>query len=381
MGLRFRRSKKIGPLRINLSGSGVGWSVGGKRFRYTRPAKGKAYTTTTIPGTGISSRNTVQPFAQDSDPIRTGPTSAAPPERRRPWPLLLALAVCAVIVFVIVIWPGVSSALRGRSEKSAISSGSADVSADDYSGFRSADFAAAVGDPAEYANMEIMISGMVLNVFSDAQTQEFALSDGENYEQFWICSYYAPADGDMYVIPGDRLTAYGQYDGLRTMDGAYGIDHAVPYVYVTHVQFDTLSDPSVSPEYPASTLSAPEAAEVTAPANTAPGSDAPSGIVPLSPDAPAETTLEEWFASVRNRTNRSLSDPDEENSTLDEWFAEAEAEAADTAQWYTVNTATKKIHYDWCGEIKKIKPENIDYTDAPASLIAEGYTWCQKCHP
>lgn len=54
MGFRFRKSKNFGPFRINISKSGIGWSVGGKGFRYTKRADGKTQTTTSIPGTGIS---------------------------------------------------------------------------------------------------------------------------------------------------------------------------------------------------------------------------------------------------------------------------------------------------------------------------------------
>ncbi len=54
MGFRFRKSKNFGPFRINISKSGIGWSVGGKGFRYTKRADGKTQTTTSIPGTGLS---------------------------------------------------------------------------------------------------------------------------------------------------------------------------------------------------------------------------------------------------------------------------------------------------------------------------------------
>ena len=54
MGLRFRKSVNFGPLRINLSKSGVGYSVGGKGFRYTKKANGGTRNTIFIPGTGIS---------------------------------------------------------------------------------------------------------------------------------------------------------------------------------------------------------------------------------------------------------------------------------------------------------------------------------------
>lgn len=57
MGLRFRKSSKAGPFRVNFSKSGVGYSVGGKGFRFTKKANGGYRTTASIPGTGISSVN------------------------------------------------------------------------------------------------------------------------------------------------------------------------------------------------------------------------------------------------------------------------------------------------------------------------------------
>lgn len=54
MGMRYRKSFKLGPLRINLSKSGVGYSVGNKFYRVTKKANGGMRTTATLPGTGIS---------------------------------------------------------------------------------------------------------------------------------------------------------------------------------------------------------------------------------------------------------------------------------------------------------------------------------------
>lgn len=54
MGFRFRKSKKIGPVRITLSKSGIGCSVGVKGLRFTKKAGGGTRTTASIPGTGIS---------------------------------------------------------------------------------------------------------------------------------------------------------------------------------------------------------------------------------------------------------------------------------------------------------------------------------------
>ena len=55
MGLRYRKSINLGGgFRINLSKSGVGYSWGGKGFRYTKTANGRTRRTLSIPGTGIS---------------------------------------------------------------------------------------------------------------------------------------------------------------------------------------------------------------------------------------------------------------------------------------------------------------------------------------
>lgn len=54
MGLRFHKSINIGPLRLNFSKSGVGYSIGTKGIRVGKTAKGKTRTTLSIPGTGIS---------------------------------------------------------------------------------------------------------------------------------------------------------------------------------------------------------------------------------------------------------------------------------------------------------------------------------------
>lgn len=54
MGFRFRKSISCGPVRINLSKSGIGYSVGVKGARITKKANGGTRTTLSVPGTGIS---------------------------------------------------------------------------------------------------------------------------------------------------------------------------------------------------------------------------------------------------------------------------------------------------------------------------------------
>ncbi len=57
MGWRFRRSVGFGPLRINLSKSGVGVSAGIRGIRIGRDSRGRDYSHLSIPGTGIYRRD------------------------------------------------------------------------------------------------------------------------------------------------------------------------------------------------------------------------------------------------------------------------------------------------------------------------------------
>jgi hypothetical protein len=82
MAWRFRRSLKLGPLRLNFSKSGIGYSAGVRGFHVGQNAKGTPYTAASIPGTGIYNRQyygasktiAQSPAAQGSD----SPTSAPP---------------------------------------------------------------------------------------------------------------------------------------------------------------------------------------------------------------------------------------------------------------------------------------------------------------
>ena len=57
MGVRFRKSIKLGGgVRVNISKSGIGYSVGTKGARITKSAKGGVYGTVSAPGTGMSYR-------------------------------------------------------------------------------------------------------------------------------------------------------------------------------------------------------------------------------------------------------------------------------------------------------------------------------------
>lgn len=55
MGIRLKKTVKFGPLNVNLSKSGLGFSVGTKKgYRFTWGATGRKRHTFFIPGTGLS---------------------------------------------------------------------------------------------------------------------------------------------------------------------------------------------------------------------------------------------------------------------------------------------------------------------------------------
>lgn len=60
MGWYFRRGINFGPLRLNLSRGGVGWSVGRRGARVGVNARGKRTVHTSIPGTGVGYRTSAR---------------------------------------------------------------------------------------------------------------------------------------------------------------------------------------------------------------------------------------------------------------------------------------------------------------------------------
>ena len=56
MGFYYRKSVSLGPFRVNLSKSGMGYSLGGHGFRTGVSARGRRYTSFNVPGTGFGYR-------------------------------------------------------------------------------------------------------------------------------------------------------------------------------------------------------------------------------------------------------------------------------------------------------------------------------------
>lgn len=108
MGFRFRKSVNLGPLRVNFSKSGIGYSVGGKGFRATKKAGGGFRTTTSIPGTGISyvrdysASSKKKSSGTTASPSPSGAANQTPPtssgKKRRKWPYVVAAVLVAGMI-------------------------------------------------------------------------------------------------------------------------------------------------------------------------------------------------------------------------------------------------------------------------------------------
>jgi Protein of unknown function (DUF4236) len=112
MGWGFRRSINFGPLRINLSKSGMGYSVGTRGLRVGKDVNGRTYSSVSIPATGIYRRDYYRnkvsqaqsPLLPTSQPapsakpqlVRANPTAGILP------PHLSLCVVGGVLLYVLV---------------------------------------------------------------------------------------------------------------------------------------------------------------------------------------------------------------------------------------------------------------------------------------
>jgi|ERR1017187_317067 hypothetical protein len=102
MGWNFRRGLNFGPLRINASKSGIGYSVGVSGFRIGQDAKGRKYTAASIPGTGIYRRDYLQHAAPQNQRanVPASPVPQVPAARRTTIPARRSIRLFAVIAYV-----------------------------------------------------------------------------------------------------------------------------------------------------------------------------------------------------------------------------------------------------------------------------------------
>jgi hypothetical protein len=98
MGLRFQRRIKVLPgVHLNLSKSGVGFSVGGRGAHVGITARGQRYTSIGLPGTGLSWREYEhKPAVQRCDLCAPGHVHISPGAA-------IALLIAAVFAALVVL--------------------------------------------------------------------------------------------------------------------------------------------------------------------------------------------------------------------------------------------------------------------------------------
>lgn len=128
MGFRLRKSVNFGPVRVNLSKSGVGYSVGGKGFRYTKKANGGTRTTASIPGTGAS-------YVKETGSHRTAAESSEldiPQKSFKGLYILAAVLICCLAAaFIVFSQREESNPAAGSKDPLASSSTSSSEEADE----------------------------------------------------------------------------------------------------------------------------------------------------------------------------------------------------------------------------------------------------------
>ena len=110
MGFNFRKSIKVGPARINLSKSGIGYSVGAKGFRISKSPKRKAKASTQkwnigFPHTKNHKKNTPGKTATKHKSQELSKQNEVNADRKpieKSWFMAIAMAVIGFAVVAVV---------------------------------------------------------------------------------------------------------------------------------------------------------------------------------------------------------------------------------------------------------------------------------------
>ncbi len=97
MGWNLRRSLNLGPLRLNMSKSGIGYSVGVRGFRIGSGADSRKYTALSIPGTGIYRRDYL-PKGTQPIPIGLRLSLVRAASRAPVWLVYLGIALLLYVI-------------------------------------------------------------------------------------------------------------------------------------------------------------------------------------------------------------------------------------------------------------------------------------------
>lgn len=94
----------LGPLRINASKSGLGYSFGGRGFRIGRDAKGRKYTSVSVPGTGLYNRSYSKTSRPAPPPRYTSASSTANPATGKRLISLASYFAGATLLYLLISW-------------------------------------------------------------------------------------------------------------------------------------------------------------------------------------------------------------------------------------------------------------------------------------
>lgn len=337
MGFRFRKSIGAGPFRMNLSKSGIGYSVGTKGFRVTKKASGGIRTTASIPGTGISytqdygnkskfSKNVpIEPAQSLETQNYTWDESNAPIDPGRIIDLLLCLFLG---------WAGAHKFYRKQKKL----------------GF-----------------LYLFTFGLfIFGWWGDAIQmlfQIFGKKKGAPLSTLQKVGSYAIAFLLIMVVGGCN----SEQEPAPTPT-----DPTIATVHTTEAPEKAI-EPTIIPE---ETTEATELPSESATESTEETSDpAVVAIVPV----PAETEEVTESIEATEPTVEPTTAPTEEPATQP---TTEPTEPESEKYTYVLNTSTKKFHDPWCSSADDIKPKNRkELTTTREDMISRGYQPCKRCYP
>ena len=180
MGFRLRKSVNFGPVRVNLSKSGVGYSVGGKGFRHTKKANGGTRTTASIPGTGAS-------YVKETGDHRTATESSELDIPQKSFKGLYIFAavliVCLAAAFIVFTQREESNPAAGSTGPLASSSSSGSEEADENERLKETVRSLAADSFLPEAITDVRVSDVQAEVFVRSSAVSIEMADMESTAQ------------------------------------------------------------------------------------------------------------------------------------------------------------------------------------------------------
>lgn len=325
MGFRFRKSIKLGPVRLNLSKSGVGYSIGGKGFRFTKKAGGGTRTTTSIPGTGIS-------YVKESGSGKRASGRKTPP----------ATSTQRNIN------PGVSSGYAAGGGANMNNNSEMPIS--------------------EKAFTELLLC-FLLGWIGAHKFYKKKIGAG---------ILYAVTLGLLGIgWIGDAICLCIENFGKNKGNPLSKKQKYVPYIagFLCVALFggcNNMSAPAVTPTEPPETTNPSIVATIDDPTD-------PSEESTIF----AEETTEPSSEPVAETTTPPIAEPTEvptEEPTKEP--TEATTEPQEETHTYVLNTNTRKFHYEWCSSVDNMKESNKKIlVTTREDVISRGYQPCGRCNP